>query len=493
MNLFDSYIAIFKDNLQEMILFLSGITVILAVLVLVTSNISRSRKTAVFLLEIFSFLIMITIRLEHLYEGVPGRFAYWVAQLSKFFDSFFTLCAIFSLNLYIKDLYKHSQDGIKPVPKLFRVVDVIVVTAMIVMIVAEISGKFYPLDETNHYIRTNIRYTSYAFPLVAIIFMIAGLLVNHRGIQKINFVLLLIVLIGVIGASGLQLFTPGLPLGSLTTVDMAILLYIFEIYNLGKAVERAHRLEIEMMERYQKELEITVDKRTHELRIANEKAEHLLLNILPEPVAKELTENPGKTISQKYPNVTVLFTDIVGFTKMSSGMTAEETVRMLNGMTSLFDERAEKEGIEKIKTIGDAYMAVSGLTEDEHNDGAVRMIRFARGLLEDVRKFNSTSPHEVHIRVGLNSGNIVAGVIGKTKFIYDVWGDTVNVASRMESSGESMRIHVSETVYDQAKDLFRFQGPIPVDLKGKGVKNGYFLMEEKRGLLQKSLLLNKGC
>ena len=152
-------------------------------------------------------------------------------------------------------------------------------------------------------------------------------------------------------------------------------------------------------------------------------------------------------------------------------MTAEETVRMLNGMTSLFDERAEKEGIEKIKTIGDAYMAVSGLTEDEHNDGAVRMIRFARGLLEDVRKFNSTSPHEVHIRVGLNSGNIVAGVIGKTKFIYDVWGDTVNVASRMESSGESMRIHVSETVYDQAKDLFRFQGPIPVDLKGKETRS----------------------
>lgn len=483
------FLDYFRENLLVLLAFSGGMSFILAVLVLVTSNISRSRKTAVFLLEIFSFFLIIAISLEHLYEGIPGRQAYWIAQLSKFFDSVFIHCAIVAFNLYVKDLIKYSPEGKGPVPVIFRIADAFILIGLGILIFQEITGGFYPLDETNHYIRTSVRYVNYVFPLVTILTIIIGIIIYRKKLLKINFFLLLIELIIIIIASVLQLFTPGLPLGSIMTVDMAILLYVFEILNLGRAVERAHRLEIEMMERYQKELEFTVDKRTHELKIANEKAERLLLNILPESVAKELTENPGKTISQKYPNATVLFTDIVGFTKMSSGMSAEETVSMLNGMTSLFDERAAREGIEKIKTIGDAYMAVSGLTDDENNDGAVKMIRFAKGLLEDVKRFNLTTPHDVNIRIGLNSGNLVAGVIGKTKFIYDVWGDTVNVASRMESSGESMRIHVSESVYLQAKDTFRFQGPIPVDLKGKGMKNGYFLQEEKHGLLQKTLLV----
>ena len=109
---------------------------------------------------------------------------------------------------------------------------------------------------------------------------------------------------------------------------------------MNEAVERAHKLEIQMMEKYQKELEKTVEERTHELRIANEKAEFLLLNILPKDIAQELTEHPGKTISKKYQNATVLFTDIVGFTKMSSSMSAEETVSFLNKLTSLFDGKA---------------------------------------------------------------------------------------------------------------------------------------------------------
>ncbi|MBP5751945.1 MAG: adenylate/guanylate cyclase domain-containing protein [Treponema sp.] len=469
---------LFKNNLLVILVFLSGICVILAILVLVTSNISRSRKTAVFMLEMSSLMMMISIGLCHIFEGRPGQLAYWLAKIGKLCDSFFTLMSIFSLNLYLKDLIKYNGGRVNPVPDVFRRVDLIVMAALSVLIAAECTGLYYPMDESNHYVRTWERYVNYALPLLAILTMFFGLIKHRKKVLKFNFVLISCVLVSVLASSAVQLVTPGVPLGSLTTVDMAILLYIFEIYNLGKEVERAHRLEIEMMERYQKELEVTVDKRTHELRIANEKAERLLLNILPEPVAKELTEHPGKTISQKYPNATVLFTDIVGFTKMSSSMTAEETVSMLNGMTSLFDERAAKEGIEKIKTIGDAYMAVSGLTDKADNNGAVKMIRYAMGLLDDVRKFNLTSKYKVQIRVGINCGNLVAGVIGKTKFIYDVWGDTVNVASRMESSGESMMIHVSEAVYEQAKNAFKFQGPIPVDLKGKGVTNGYFLLNE---------------
>ena len=234
-------------------------------------------------------------------------------------------------------------------------------------------------------------------------------------------------------------------------------------------------LKIRQMRRYQIELEKKVEERTHDLKLEKEKSERLLLNILPAEVARELTERPGQTIAKKYPNITVLFTDIVGFTHMSDGMTAEEVVTMLNKMVSLFDERASREGIEKIKTIGDAYMAATGFTEEVNSIGASRMVRFALGLMEDVRRFNLSSPVKVQIRLGINTGNLVAGVIGKSKFIYDIWGDTVNVASRMESTGESMRIHVTESTYQQTKEQFAYSEGIEVEVKGKGMMKTYFL------------------
>ena len=229
------------------------------------------------------------------------------------------------------------------------------------------------------------------------------------------------------------------------------------------------------MLRYQKVLEQKVDERTHELKLANEKAEGLLLNILPAEVAAELTEHPDRTIAKKFPNVTVLFTDIVGFTKMSGVMSAEDVVTMLNRLTSMFDERARREGIEKIKTIGDAYMAATGLCESGDNGGAEKMIRFAQGLLEDVRSFNDTWEADLQIRVGVNTGNLVAGIIGKSKFIYDLWGDTVNVASRMESTGMPMRIHVSEATWAQTKETFSYGEAVEVTVKGKGEMRSYFL------------------
>ena len=165
----------------------------------------------------------------------------------------------------------------------------------------------------------------------------------------------------------------------------------------------------------------------------------------------------------------------VGFTKISGEMTAEEVVTMLNKMFTLFDERAQREGIEKIKTIGDAYMAASGLTQEKENEGASKMIRFAQGLLNDVRLFNETSPIKLQIRLGINSGALVAGVIGKTKFIYDIWGDTVNVASRMESTGLPMKIHVTETTKAQTSDLFQYSENTEIDVKGKGMMKTYYL------------------
>ena len=250
-------------------------------------------------------------------------------------------------------------------------------------------------------------------------------------------------------------------------------------------------LKIRSMRRYQMELEKKVEERTYDLKLEKEKSEKLLLNILPSEVAKLLTENPGKTIAKKFPNVTVLFTDIVGFTKMSDGMSAEEVVSMLNSMVSKFDERALREGIEKIKTIGDAYMAATGFGDDEGPEGAIRMVRFAQGIMQDVCEFNSRSPIKVQIRLGINSGNLVAGVIGKSKFIYDIWGDTVNVASRMESTGEPMKIHVTESTYQQTKSHFHYSEGVEVEVKGKGKMKTYFLGKNREsGLLRTCLKIN---
>ena len=229
------------------------------------------------------------------------------------------------------------------------------------------------------------------------------------------------------------------------------------------------------VEEENKKLENVVKERTQELEAEKNRSESLLLNILPKEIAKELSEHPDRIIAKEYPNVTVLFTDIVGFTKLSGEMTAEEVVTMLNKMFSMFDERAQREGIEKIKTIGDAYMAAAGLSQDKDNDGAAKMIRFAKGLLDDVNVFNEKSDTKLMLRLGINSGPLVAGVIGKTKFIYDIWGDTVNVASRMESTGLPMKVHVTETTKAQTEEMFDYSENTEIDVKGKGMMKTYFL------------------
>jgi ligand-binding sensor domain-containing protein/class 3 adenylate cyclase len=229
------------------------------------------------------------------------------------------------------------------------------------------------------------------------------------------------------------------------------------------------------MEKIQKQLEKMVEAKTEDLEHEKDNSERLLLNILPQGVAKRLTENKDAVIADHYDNVSVLFADIVSFTKITSGLDAATIVNALNDLFSRFDERAQKEGIEKIKTIGDAYMAACGLSENVQ-DHAVRLIKYAKGIFSDLEDFNKESNVKFEMRIGINSGDVVAGVIGKSKFIYDVWGDTVNVASRMQSSGVPDKIHVTQATWEISKEVIAYGKPVSGEVKGKGEMLTYFVL-----------------
>ena len=214
-------------------------------------------------------------------------------------------------------------------------------------------------------------------------------------------------------------------------------------------------------------LEQTVKERTAELQLSMKKSDQLLRAILPAEIADELKDDVH-SIAQDFADVTILFSDIVGFTKTSSGHTAAEIVDALNALFSRFDLRATSMGVEKIKTIGDAYMATCGLPRPNENHAQV-MVNFAKGMLEDLADYNKTAQIKFNIRIGLNSGPVTAGVIGRTKFIYDIWGNSVNVASRMETAANPGGIRVSEAVYEHLRDTdIKFSEPVECDIKGKG-------------------------
>ena len=463
-----------RTHQSDIMLFLEGICIIISFLVLITKNLSKSRKISIFLLEISCFFVMLSHRMNIAYEGVQKTGAWYILWTSHFVSFLSVILVLYSFNMYLKSLFR-QEAAVEKVPFLLKICDWILYADFLSLIVSIFTGLYYSISPSNNYIRGKGRMIAYGITFAVLFLELICLLRNYRHFpKKIRIPILLFTLVP-FASVYVQFVNKGLYFTNMTITGMAIILYVFEIQEMNSKIERAHRLEVEMLEKYKAELERTVDERTRELRIANDKAEHLLLNILPEDVAHELTEHPDATITRRYPNVTVLFTDIVGFTKMSSTMTASEIVTMLNKMTSLFDDRAKREGIEKIKTIGDAYMAATGLSDNQNNDGALRMVRFAKGLLEDVTRFNQISPNKIQIRIGINSGELVAGVIGKTKFIYDVWGDTVNVASRMESTGEPMKIHVSETTYSQTSSYYSYSTPVKVEVKGKGLMNGFFI------------------
>lgn len=230
---------------------------------------------------------------------------------------------------------------------------------------------------------------------------------------------------------------------------------------------------IEGLKRSEHELEEKVSQRTLELQQQQIHTKELLHNILPVEIAQELSAT-GSARPARHESVTILFTDFSGFTQAVSAMPADRMVGELNEIFAAFDDIADECGVEKIKTIGDAYMAAAGLPK-ACSDHAQRCVRAGLRMLDYLENRNRTAAFKWSLRLGVHSGPVVAGVVGKRKYAYDIWGDTVNIASRMESSGELGRANISAYTYDLIREEFDCEYRGKVDAKGKGQIDMYFV------------------
>lgn len=252
---------------------------------------------------------------------------------------------------------------------------------------------------------------------------------------------------------------------------------LIEEVEVRKGVEESLRLNEKRLEEYNANLESKVKERTLDLQVEKEKSDELLLNILPMDIARELKEK-GKAESKKYESVTVMFTDFKGFSMIAEQMNAVELVSEIDFCFKEFDRIIERNGIEKIKTIGDSYMAAGGIPikNDTHPidviNAAIEIQKFIESQKE--RSIQENKPI-FELRIGIHTGNIVAGIVGLNKFAYDIWGDTVNLASRMESSGEAGKINISGSTYELVKDHFSCTYRGKVQAKNKGEVDMYFV------------------
>ena len=237
----------------------------------------------------------------------------------------------------------------------------------------------------------------------------------------------------------------------------------------------AHEQEkLAAMEIHSQELEQKVQARTSELAAAREKAEEVLANILPRAVIDEL-HTKGVVEPRRHDEVSILFTDFVGFTESVATIPAQRLVRELDEIFHAFDSIAEAHGLEKIKTIGDAYMAAAGLPLPA-SDHAERCVHAGLSLIRYIEERNLSSSMKWGLRVGIHSGSVVAGVVGKNKYVYDVWGDTVNLANRLESMSQPNRVNISAYTYDLVRHRFDCEYRSKLGAKGKGEIDMYFVL-----------------
>jgi class 3 adenylate cyclase len=256
--------------------------------------------------------------------------------------------------------------------------------------------------------------------------------------------------------------------------DLGGLRTLLAIFNLGSfsllGLIASYVLEWKIRKLFMRERQLDVERARSDI---------LLLNILPKAIVDRLKRRRAlgrsERLADALDDVTVLFVDAVGFTEQAGKTQPDELVRSLDDLFCQFDELADRYGLEKIKTIGDAYMAVAGVPtpRPDHADTAANM---AIAILDEVRDSRWPSGDPIAVRVGMASGPAVAGVIGQRKFAYDLWGDTVNLASRLESHGQPGRILASESVVSHLEDRYRFGPPINIDLKGKGPTPARFLL-----------------
>jgi adenylate cyclase len=219
----------------------------------------------------------------------------------------------------------------------------------------------------------------------------------------------------------------------------------------------------------------TERKFIHDLEQETQRSESLLLNILPGKIVNRLRDGEA-IIADRIAEATILFCDLVGFTALSQELPADRTIDLLSRMFSAFDHLAAEQGVEKIKTIGDAYMAAAGIPERQ-SDHAVRIARLAPRMLAAVDDIAKALDLKLQARIGIHTGPMVAGVIGTHKFVYDVWGDTVNTASRMESHSLPGRIQISAATRTALGDRFKFEPRGMIDIRGKGMMETYFLTD----------------
>ena len=215
-----------------------------------------------------------------------------------------------------------------------------------------------------------------------------------------------------------------------------------------------------------------------QLQAEKGKTEALLVNILPETIIKRIRQGEIE-IADRFTEATILFSDLVGFTGLANRCSPARIVEILNSLFSVFDALAKRLNLEKIKTIGDAYMVAGGLPEQNPNH-AIAVADMAIGMIEAVRETGKRFGEKLEIRIGIHSGEVVAGIIGQHRSIYDVWGDTVNTASRLESSGLPDRIQISEATYQMVRSTFACDRRGPVEVKGKGMMLTYFLGQRLR-------------
>ncbi|WOD40388.1 adenylate/guanylate cyclase domain-containing protein [Nodosilinea sp. E11] len=272
--------------------------------------------------------------------------------------------------------------------------------------------------------------------------------------------------------------------GMLLLLDRVILRRLLrlsqQVQHIGRSNDLSQRVQVQGTDELN-QLGNQINDMLGELQISNEKlateqqkAEQLLLNILPAAIAGELMQ--AKTsIPQHFDEVTILFADIVGFTSLSHHLSPIKLVDLLNQIFSAFDSLAEHLGLEKIKTIGDAYMVAAGLPL-RRPDHAEAIAEMALAMQQVTTSFKAESGEPLEIRIGINTGVVVAGVIGTKKFIYDLWGDAVNVASRMESSSEPGRIQVTAATYDRLKDYYQLEYRGRTAIKGRGEMETYWLL-----------------